>query len=226
MPFVICEECSGYYELQEGESPDDFEACQCGGNLKYVEKQPQKVEEYDKPKLICSNCLKESEDGVFCPSCGGNLIPLNNKSININSNDSKELERLSNASKKDNDSPNELKLLFKRINWLGIMVGAAFFIISVFITAVVLALAGFELIIVIMSSSLLALASGALAVYIGKSRKYVDGIVTGFLIGLIFIGSMVYFGLFDIFYVNIMESPILTAAGGVIGIFVRNKFVD
>jgi hypothetical protein len=37
---------------------------------------------------------------------------------------------------------------------------------------------------------------------------------------------MVHFGLFDIFYVNIMESPILTTAGGVIGTFVRNKFVD
>jgi hypothetical protein len=88
-------------------------------------------------------------------------------------------------------------------------VGAVFFIVSVFVTAV-----------------LLALASGALEVYIGKSRKYVDGIVTGFLVGLIFIGTIVYFGLFDIFYVNIMESPILTTAGGVIGTFVRNKFVD
>ena len=26
MPYVICEKCGGYYELEKGESPDDFEA--------------------------------------------------------------------------------------------------------------------------------------------------------------------------------------------------------
>ena len=34
--YVVCEECGGYYELEEGESPDDFESCSCGGKLKYV----------------------------------------------------------------------------------------------------------------------------------------------------------------------------------------------
>ena len=33
--YLECEKCGGYYELQEGESPDDFEKCQCGGNLNY-----------------------------------------------------------------------------------------------------------------------------------------------------------------------------------------------
>lgn len=37
MPYLICEECNGYYELQEGESPENFDHCQCGGNLKYFE---------------------------------------------------------------------------------------------------------------------------------------------------------------------------------------------
>jgi hypothetical protein len=37
MPYEICEECSGYYELQKGESPDDFELCQCGEKLSYSE---------------------------------------------------------------------------------------------------------------------------------------------------------------------------------------------
>jgi hypothetical protein len=34
--FLLCDSCGGFYELQEGESPGDFETCQCGGNLKYV----------------------------------------------------------------------------------------------------------------------------------------------------------------------------------------------
>ena len=35
--YVYCEKCGGYYKLQEGESPADFDTCQCGGNLKYAD---------------------------------------------------------------------------------------------------------------------------------------------------------------------------------------------
>ena len=35
--YLICEKCNGYYELQEGESLEDFEACECGGNLKFIQ---------------------------------------------------------------------------------------------------------------------------------------------------------------------------------------------
>jgi hypothetical protein len=35
--YLICEKCNGYYELQEGESPEDFESCECGGNLKFTQ---------------------------------------------------------------------------------------------------------------------------------------------------------------------------------------------
>ncbi len=36
MPYLICEKCNGYYELQEGESPEMFETCNCGGKLRYT----------------------------------------------------------------------------------------------------------------------------------------------------------------------------------------------
>lgn len=36
MDYLECEKCGGHYELQEGESPDDFESCECGGKLRYV----------------------------------------------------------------------------------------------------------------------------------------------------------------------------------------------
>ena len=29
--FLVCKKCGGYYELQPGESPDDFDKCECGG---------------------------------------------------------------------------------------------------------------------------------------------------------------------------------------------------
>lgn len=35
MGYIICEKCGGYYELQPGEHPDDFDRCDCGGKLKY-----------------------------------------------------------------------------------------------------------------------------------------------------------------------------------------------
>lgn len=38
--YLECENCGGYYELQVGESPEDFEKCQCGGNLKYTSSKP------------------------------------------------------------------------------------------------------------------------------------------------------------------------------------------
>ncbi|MCC7551642.1 MAG: hypothetical protein KO316_09200 [Methanobacterium sp.] len=38
MGYLICEKCGGYYELQSGESPDDFsDECECGGKLIYSE---------------------------------------------------------------------------------------------------------------------------------------------------------------------------------------------
>jgi hypothetical protein len=37
MGYLICDTCNDVYELQEGESPNDVDACQCGGNLEYYE---------------------------------------------------------------------------------------------------------------------------------------------------------------------------------------------
>lgn len=35
--YIVCENCRSYYKLKEGESLDDFEACRCGGRLKYAD---------------------------------------------------------------------------------------------------------------------------------------------------------------------------------------------
>ncbi|MBP2045930.1 hypothetical protein J2756_001168 [Methanobacterium aggregans] len=35
--YLVCKNCGGYYKLQPGESPDDFDRCQCGGELEYSE---------------------------------------------------------------------------------------------------------------------------------------------------------------------------------------------
>jgi len=39
--FLVCNKCGGYYELQKGESPDDFSLeCECGGHLEYTRQHP------------------------------------------------------------------------------------------------------------------------------------------------------------------------------------------
>ncbi len=37
MPYLVCTKCNGYYKLQEWESLEDFEECECGGSLKQVD---------------------------------------------------------------------------------------------------------------------------------------------------------------------------------------------
>jgi hypothetical protein len=36
--YLECDNCKGYYELQNGESPEDFSECECGGKLVYNRK--------------------------------------------------------------------------------------------------------------------------------------------------------------------------------------------
>ncbi|HOI39238.1 MAG TPA: hypothetical protein PL168_00760 [Methanobacterium sp.] len=37
MTYLVCEKCWSYYELQEGESIDDFDSCECGGKLAFTD---------------------------------------------------------------------------------------------------------------------------------------------------------------------------------------------
>ena len=53
MGYLICDECAGYYQLQEGEYPEDFSSCQCGGHLEYVEEiEKQNIDVVEKPETF------------------------------------------------------------------------------------------------------------------------------------------------------------------------------
>lgn len=56
MGYLICNKCLGYYELQEGESPDDFVVCNCQGKLHYY----NSLDEFRR-ELIYSNKIKEKQ---------------------------------------------------------------------------------------------------------------------------------------------------------------------
>jgi len=73
--YLVCERCAGYYELQEGDSLDDFESCQCGGKLKYHHSLNDESNEL-KPgeTVLCPLCLSINPVNIKnCYDCGKNL---------------------------------------------------------------------------------------------------------------------------------------------------------
>lgn len=59
MSYLVCDKCSGYYELQPDESPEDFsDECECGGTLKYslykelTNEESNKSEFYEKETIF------------------------------------------------------------------------------------------------------------------------------------------------------------------------------
>ena len=73
MGYLVCDSCGGYYELQEGENPEDFDdKCQCGGKLRFTEKIDINT---TSQQIICPNCKTENpEIATFCSECGKNLL--------------------------------------------------------------------------------------------------------------------------------------------------------
>ncbi len=72
MRYLLCDSCNGYYELEDDESPDDFDNCQCGGNLKYIENNNHFSN--SRMPVRCSNCAHVNISGVkSCSQCGTSL---------------------------------------------------------------------------------------------------------------------------------------------------------
>ncbi len=79
MKYIICDECGGFYELEKGESLEDFESCLCGGSLSYAEPTPRgmkkttkKVQnDYQATRYQTSTHQTSSHYSEnICPLCG------------------------------------------------------------------------------------------------------------------------------------------------------------
>lgn len=84
MGYLVCRKCGGYYELQEGESPEDFEKCECGGVIEYFESldtepETQESEEYSESSEDSTqdniSLLAKAKD-FLNSSSGKKIIPL------------------------------------------------------------------------------------------------------------------------------------------------------
>ena len=65
--YIVCENCGKYYELQNGEAIDDFESCECGGNLKSqgkIEKQTENSNEGSDLLEMSRNYLIDFEKNI------------------------------------------------------------------------------------------------------------------------------------------------------------------
>lgn len=59
MGYLVCNKCEGYYKLQDGESPDDFDRCQCGIQQKEHEEDNIKYNE-NRDKFFRENFITNS----------------------------------------------------------------------------------------------------------------------------------------------------------------------
>jgi uncharacterized membrane protein len=90
--YLVCERCGGWYKLAEDESPEDFERCQCGGELYYEtfddepdEKEAVKPEKHDdkSPNYTLKNIEKaiQETDGTAAPKTEGNIKSESTESL-------------------------------------------------------------------------------------------------------------------------------------------------
>ena len=198
MGYVICEKCGGYYELEEGESPEDFAACNCGGTLSYVESIQK---ERTKPKNVikCNICGHEQEKRLICSKCGSRIRVNPHYSNNFKTNPPKGHDYRQVLT--ENSSIN----FFEKINWNGVTSGIVFYIVASIIIRIVGGIflggsifaaqnANIATISPIMwvitlifgfISAIIPLASGFWAVSTITTRDYTTGILTGGMVGVI-----------------------------------------
>ena len=60
MGYLKCKKCGGYYELQEEEFSKDFDKCQCGGDLRYIENIDEHLNLLKKFNLSTKNIIRIS----------------------------------------------------------------------------------------------------------------------------------------------------------------------
>lgn len=79
MPYLICDKCNVYYEIDSAQEMDKFDSCECGNELQYYET----IEEYMNEDVTDSNEVDDSAEdytennkGIFHSINKKNLVTL------------------------------------------------------------------------------------------------------------------------------------------------------
>ncbi|MDP3014440.1 MAG: zinc ribbon domain-containing protein [Candidatus Subteraquimicrobiales bacterium] len=75
MGYLVCEKCKGYYELEAGESAEDFDTtCACRGKLKYVKNLVDSESKTQEKLNKCPKCETDNpSNSTYCSECGVRL---------------------------------------------------------------------------------------------------------------------------------------------------------
>jgi hypothetical protein len=232
MPYLICESCGGYYELGEDESPEDFDNCQCGGNLRLVtsiKEIQDEIQDQEEQHFICPNCGKKEYEGVFCSNCGGKLITLKDNVGNPEHGSGFNPIADNNA---EINFPGETRGLFERIRLIAVADGIIFFLVAAIGSALLIFLTmpnalnfsfGFSVLTALFL--ILITISGVLAAYLSKTDDYFDGAMNGLTAGFI-MGSVTGILTFSVLYLlaNTVLYAIFGALGGLIYLWFKKKY--
>jgi uncharacterized membrane protein YhaH (DUF805 family) len=202
--YIICDECGGFYELEKGESIEDFESCLCGGSLSYAELTPKgikkttkKVEKDYKVNVHHSEYLSEN----ICPLCGQiNKVKaiFCSKCGKILKNRGSNRYDYSHVLEEREKRKKSLRGLYERIDLWGVGCGIIFLIVMTVISNIIIFLGLVRLAVqnaneptlfaflggVSLISLTLFLLSGFISAAAIGTRSYIDGGVNGALVGI------------------------------------------
>jgi hypothetical protein len=218
MSYLICEKCGGYYKLKKGEKPNDFETCECGGTLRYVQNFNAHFDEELDPINefnICPDCGTESSAGEkYCKSCG--------KMIKDTKNEETSSSNAKNKNVLNKFTSNELIL-----RAIAIVIGILIVVIPTFLVTD----QNYALSLLLIGGIVASLIAG------GKSEDgALNGIIVGIIAALLTLGLRGNFLFTDDIFFNLeivifeMSGAILILTlfgliGGVIGISIRDLFI-
>ena len=74
MPYLICDKCNLYYEIEDRSEMEDFHTCECGNELQYF----NSIEEYmySEPSNSQDDSAEVDEKGIFYSVNKKNLVTL------------------------------------------------------------------------------------------------------------------------------------------------------
>jgi ribosomal protein L40E len=211
MSHLKCEKCGSYYKLKEGESPEDFKSCQCGGKLSYVQNFDSHFDEEMDPLNeinICPSCgTKNPASKRYCKSCKRII---------------KDEKNQSNSSKEKTAKELRSKII---IRILAIIAG----ILIVLIPQLLLFNQNYALILLVIGGLAASLIAGK-----NDGERALNGIIVGLIAGLmllIFRSNITFSSEISIFNIFIFEmiGPLLILTlfgllGGLIDILIRYLF--